>query len=242
MQTLERTTGKAVEGGMTSVLRPGSRAGSSQAASQVGASERSGSTQLGPDWDNVSIASSSAALADDIFQLKFGGACDGPSLVLGKRAKRMIASCAPLADKLPAFVFNLKNRVAKEAEALFAAKPHQTRLQLHRTQATQTISQELLTAHFQKYVGGASSGVGGGASAASRSKGGSAAGAAGSGGSRLPFKAFAQALSHFREPGQPFPGKATVERLWLACDRGNFRVLIASMYAGPEKQVGRERK
>lgn len=33
-----------------------------------------------------------------------------------------------------------------------------------------------------------------------------------------------QALSHFREIGQPFPERSTIEKLWLACDRGDPEV------------------
>jgi hypothetical protein len=33
-----------------------------------------------------------------------------------------------------------------------------------------------------------------------------------------------QALSHYREKGQAFPERDTIEKLWLACDRGDPEV------------------
>jgi len=53
----------------------------------------------------------------------------------------------------------------------------------------------------------------------------------------LGFREFAQALSHFRESGQAFPDKTTIEKLWRACDKGDADVFIESIYAKPGKQV-----
>lgn len=92
--------------------------------------------------DGRASMASRSTLADDIFQLRFGGADElcpthrppfdsSPRLVI-TAPSRMLLSCPPCADTLPVFVLNLKNRLLDQAEDELARLPHQTRLQKHR--------------------------------------------------------------------------------------------------------------
>lgn len=91
--------------------------------------------------DGRASMASRSTLADDIFQLRFGGADERlypPTTFTFETTPRHhhslthALSCPPCADTLPVFVLNLKNRLLDQAEDELARLPHQTRLQKHR--------------------------------------------------------------------------------------------------------------
>jgi hypothetical protein len=131
-----------------------------------------------------------------------------------------------------------------QAEGKLRLKPHQERLQQHRRVGVEALAKQILAGHFDKYRRPATARSGGSVARAPPSKAAAGAGAGPKAeGERqgkealLGFREFAQALSHYREPGQPFPEKASVEKLWRACGKGDPRVLIESIYAAPEVQA-----
>ena len=104
---------------------------------------------------------------------------------------------------------------------MLSKQPHQQRLQMHRGDACAILSKQMLYTHFKRY-----------SSSSNRNDDTEDSNLT------LEFRDFAQALSHYREQGQPFPLKSTVEKLWHACSKGNIKVLIDNiLYAPPEKQL-----